>query len=94
MRFYLNHGLKSTPFRYRLRPYEITHSPFINQHLNNMRHPQTYPVNSITVLKKIKYAPGVNSFHIDLDLGLARCLDLDLDLVDLIKTPEPVTIDP
>ena len=46
-----------------------------------MRHPQTYPVKLNTVLQNKKDAPGVNSFHIDLDLDLARCLDLDLDLV-------------
>ena len=31
--FYLNHGLKSTPFRYRLRPYEIT--PTVTFHYHN-----------------------------------------------------------
>ena len=43
-----------------------------------MRHPQTYPINLNTVLqkKKKKDAPGVNSFHIDLDLDLSRYLDI------------------
>ena len=59
-----------------------------------MRHSQTYPVNLNTLLhNKEKDVPGVNSLHIDLDLDLARCQDLDLDLAGLIKTPEAVTID-
>ena len=54
-----------------------------------MRHPPTYPENLKTVLQHKKDAPGVNSFHLDLDLDLARCLDL----VGLIKTPEAEAID-
>ena len=57
-------------------------------HLNNRRHPQTYRVDLNPVLQNKKDAPGVNFFHIDLNLDLARYVDLDLDLVDLIKTPE------
>ena len=59
-----------------------------------MRHPQTYLVDLKPVLQNKKDAPGFNSFHIDLDLDIARYLDLDLDLVGPIKTPEAVTIDP
>ena len=46
------------PMRYRLRPYEVTQTVTIviykKNHLNNMRHQQTYSVNLNTALQNKK----------------------------------------
>ena len=44
--FYLNHGLKSTPFRYRLKPYEITQT--VTFHYHNLK--KTH-LNNVTLTK-------------------------------------------
>ena len=60
-----------------------------------MKHPQTYFVNlnAVGLLQSRKDAPDVNSFNIDLDLARYLDLDLYLNLVRLIKTPEAATTD-